>query len=632
MKKIKLLAVLVVMTAVRGSGQIPAFGIGSESFLLQGKPFVIRCGEMHFARIPRAYWRHRLQMAKAMGLNTICAYLFWDLHEPAPGKFNWKGQADAAEFCRIAQEEGLYVLLRPGPYSCAEWDFGGLPWWLLQKKPLVLRSRDPLYLRCCERYLTEVGRRLAPLQVDRGGNILMVQVENEYGSYGTDTLYIGALGDMLRHAGFTVPLFTCDGPVQLRNDTRSDIFSAVNFGSEPAEGLKALRAVRPGGPLMVSEYYPGWFDSWGGRHTTGSSDKIVSDLRYMLDHQASFSIYMVHGGTTFGLWSGANADPYMPETSSYDYDAPISENGVATPKYYALRGLLQGYLQTGESMPDPPQPVPVQTIPLFSCTSMAPVIPQLHRHIFRDTLLNMEDPAIGEGYGDILYETILRAGGPGTLDLGEVHDYALVYLNDSLVGTLDRRKEEHIVRLPARSSACTLRLFVEAMGRVNYGPKLADWKGLKGTPVMTQGVGTGSPARQGQPVATPVRGWQMYPLPLGEESPGVSYSAITIPASHTAPGADAMPPGPALYKAFFTVRRKADTFLDLRSFHKGIVWVNGHCLGRYWNIGPTQTMYLPGAWLRRGANHVVVMDLFPAAAPQLQGLDKPILDQPAEHK
>jgi beta-galactosidase len=589
---------LLLAAGQKGRAQT-AFSIGNESFLLHGKPFVIRCGEMHFARIPRAYWRHRLKMAKAMGLNTICAYLFWDLHEPAPGLFNWKGGADAAAFCKIAQEEGLYVLLRPGPYSCAEWDFGGLPWWLLQNKSLALRSRDPRYLLECSRYLDEVGRQLAPLQIDRGGNILMVQVENEYGSFGSDTAYIGTIRDMLLHAGFTVPLFTCDGPTQLYNDTRSDIFCAVNFGSDPVNGLSALRAIRPSGPLMVSEYYPGWFDSWGGRHMTGSTSKVSGDIRYMLDHRASFSIYMVHGGTTFGLWSGANADPYMPETSSYDYDAPISENGVATSKYYALRGLLRGYLQTGETLPEPPPALPVQTIPRFSITARAPVIPQLHRSVFRDTLVNMED--IGQGYGDILYETSLPAGDSTTLDLGEVHDYALVYLGDSLVVTLDRRKDGHVVHLPVRTATSTLRIFVEAMGRVNYGPKLADWKGLRGTPRSTQGGA--------------VKGWRMYPLPLGEEAPRLRYSAITGTTN-----------GPALYKAFFTVRRKADTFLDMRSFVKGVVWINGHCLGRYWNIGPTQTMYLPGTWLRVGANEVVVMDLFAPMSLQLQGLEKPMLD------
>ena len=614
--------------------QTPPFFIGSESFLLRGQPFVIRCGEMHFARIPRDYWRQRLKMAKAMGLNTICAYLFWNFHEQAPGKFDWSGQADAAAFCRIAQEEGLYVLLRPGPYSCAEWDFGGLPWWLLQKKDISIRSRDPYFLQRSRLYLQEVGRVLAPLQVSRGGNILMVQVENEYGSYGNDTAYIGQLRDDLHQAGFTVPFFTCDGPSQLKNDVRDDIFSTVNFGSDPEGAFKALRAVRSAGPLMVSEYYPGWFDSWGGTHMTGPADKVVKDIAYMLDHQASFSIYMVHGGTSFGLWAGANSDPYLPETSSYDYDAPISENGMTTSKYYQLRSLLSRYLQPGETLPDVPDPLPVQVIPPFSCTEVAPVIDQLTRFLQRDSLINMEDKAIGQGYGDLLYETNLSAGDPATLDVTEVHDYALVYLDDSLIGKLDRRKDQHLLRLPLRTKpANRLRIFVEAMGRINWGHKMQDRKGLSGKPTITE-----------HGITTKLSGWNIYPFALGEGNPPLRYKPIRQgDAMHCSAGRSDQPAAgsdqhaaspdqlltgpdqPALYKASFTTYSKADIFLDMHSFNKGMVWVNGHNLGRYWNIGPTQTMYLPGVWLKKGKNEVVVMDLCKPASLELQGLEKPIL-------
>lgn len=609
--------------ALAQSNQAP-FVIGSENFLLQGRPFVIRCGEMHFARIPRDYWRQRLKMAKAMGLNTICAYLFWNFHEQAPGKFNWSGQADAAAFCRMAQEEGLYVLLRPGPYSCAEWDFGGLPWWLLQKKDIHIRSRDPYFLQRSRLYLREVGRVLAPLQISRGGNILMVQVENEYGSYGNDTAYIGQLRDDLRQAGFTVPFFTCDGPSLLKNDVRDDVFSAVNFGSDPEGAFKALRAVRPAGPLMVSEYYPGWFDSWGGTHMTGPADKVVKDIAYMLDHQASFSIYMVHGGTTFGLWAGANADPYMPETSSYDYDAPISENGMATAKYYQLRTLLSRYLQPGETLPDVPASLPVQVIPPFSCTEVAPVMDQLTRSLPSDSLLNMEDKAIGQGYGDLLYETNLPAGDSAILDVTEVHDYALVYLNDSLIGKLDRRKDQHLICLPPRTKPVSrLRMFVEAMGRVNWGHKMQDRKGLSGAATITT---HGVPAM--------LSGWNIYPFPLGEKPPSLRYKPVVglersaAASERSAAAAQPLPVidgQPALYKASFTTYSKADIFLDMHSFNKGVVWVNGHNLGRYWNIGPTHTMYLPGVWLKKGRNEVVVMDLCKPASLELQGLEKPVL-------
>ena len=587
-----------------GGQPVEPFVIGQKEFLLHGSPFVIRCGEMHFARIPKAYWRQRLKMAKAMGLNTICVYLFWNLHEPEHDTFQWTGQADAAAFCRLAQEEGLYVLLRPGPYSCAEWDFGGLPWWLLQKENLKIRSQDAFFLERSRLYLNEVGRILAPLQIDRGGNILLVQVENEYGSYGTDTVYIGKIRDQLRDAGFTVPLFTCDGPAELKNDTRNDIFPAVNFGSDPENAFSALRKIRPSGPLMVSEYYPGWFDSWGGIHHTGPADKIVKDITYMLDHQASFSIYMVHGGTSFGLWAGANANPYLPETTSYDYDAPITENGVATPKYYQLRTLLSKYLQPGEILPDVPDTIPVQTLAPFYCKWVAPILDQQTSFIKRDTILNME--SVGEGYGDILYETMLPAGDTATLDVTGLHDYALVYLNDQFIGQLDRRKDEHLLQLPQRMrTENKLRIFVEAMGRVNWGPAMIDRKGLTGAVSIT-----------GHGVTTRLTNWHLYKFPLGEGSPPLTYRPVS--------GAHVLNQ-PALYKARFITHSHADVFLDVSRFNKGLVWVNGHCLGRYWNIGPTQTMYLPGVWLKNGRNEVVVMDLYKPSSLLLQGLKKPVL-------
>ena len=259
------------------------FAIGDHDFLLDGQPFLIRCGEMHFARIPRAYWQHRLRMARAMGLNTVCAYLFWNYHEPQPGQWNWSGNADAAEFCRLAQQEGLKVILRPGPYSCAEWDLGGFPYWLLKIPDLKLRTQDPRYLQACRRYLQAVGQQLAPLQITHGGPIIMVQVENEYGSYGHDKQYLGLLRDDLKQAGFDVPLFTCDGPSQLKNDTRDDLFCVVNFGSDPERNFQALRAIRPHGPLMCGEYYPGWFDDWGKPHHLGETARLVKEIGWMLE-------------------------------------------------------------------------------------------------------------------------------------------------------------------------------------------------------------------------------------------------------------------------------------------------------------------------------------------------------------
>lgn len=584
------------------------FAIGDSAFLLNEKPFIIRCGEMHYARIPKTYWRQRLRMAKAMGLNTVCAYLFWNFTEKEPGKFDWSGQADAAEFCKIAQQEGLYVILRPGPYSCAEWEFGGFPWWLLKDKTINLRTQNPHYLQASKRYLLEVGKQLAPLQINKGGNIIMVQVENEYGSFGNDTTYIGIVRDYLKAAGFTVPFFTCDGPGQLKNDIRSDIFAAVNFGSDPEGAFKALRTVQPHGPLMCSEYYPGWFDSWGDAHHTGSTEKIINDLKWMLDHKASFSIYMVHGGTTFGTYSGANAEPYLPQTSSYDYDAPINEAGNPTPKYYAIRNLLSKYLLPGETLPEVPAATTAQHIPLIHFTKVARLWDNLPKPVISDTPMLMED--LNQGFGAVLYQTELPAGKEATLHFEDIHDYALVYIDKNLIDTICRRNGKFSVDIPARSKASRLEILAEAMGRVNYGPKIIDRKGIHGKVVLDDGS---SQAR--------LKHWTQYPVTLGDKNIPVTYKPLASQQTASA----------GFYRATFTVSDRKDTYLNMRQWNKGLVWINGICLGRYWNIGPTQTMYLPGCWLKKGINEIVVFDLYGNERPAIQALDRPILDDVAKH-
>jgi beta-galactosidase len=289
------------------------FAIGTNDFLLDGQRLQIRCGEIHAARVPKEYWRHRLQMAKAMGLNTVCAYLFWNLHEPKPGEYVWTGQADDAEFCRIAQEEGLWVILRPGPYACAEWEMGGTPWWLLKNDDIKLRTLDPRYINAVKSYLKEVGRVLGPLQITHGGPIIMAQVENEYGFFGNDTGYMDEIRKALLDAGFDVPLFECNPPDLMKNGMLTNLFQAVNFGGDPENNFQKLRTLQPSGPLICSEFYPGWFDTWGQPHHYGNTAKYLGDLEYMLAHDASFSIYMAHGGTTFGLWSGCDR-PFKPDT------------------------------------------------------------------------------------------------------------------------------------------------------------------------------------------------------------------------------------------------------------------------------------------------------------------------------
>jgi beta-galactosidase len=578
------------------------FAIGDEDFLLDGQRLQIRCGELHFARVPREYWGHRLKLCKAMGLNTVCAYLFWNYHEWNQGRFDWSGQADAAEFCRLAQQEGLWVILRPGPYACAEWEGGGLPWWLLKNENIQMRSRDPEFIAAGRAWLKEVGRVLGPMQVTRGGPILMVQVENEYGFYGDDAAYMGEIRQALLDGGFDVPLFACNPPYALTKGLRPDLFNVVNFGKDPADGFKALRQVQPKGPLMCGEFYPGWFDTWGFPHHLGNTPQYLADLEYMLKNNASFSIYMAHGGTTFGMWSGADR-PFKPDTSSYDYDAPISEAGWVGEKFQLTRDLMAKYLLPGETIPEPPAANPTTTIARFEVGESAGIFDNLPSPIQDKAPRNME--AYDQGRGCILYRTTVPAGPAAQLDAKEARDFAWVFLDGKLVGVMDRRSRQYRVQVPQRQAAARLDILVEAMGHVNFGPEVHDRKGLH-TPVVLKSA-DGAAVEPGP--------WQVYRLPLDEPM----LANLQWKSGKAA--------GPGFWRGAFDVAKPADTFLDVSTWGKGVLWVNGRCMGRFWNIGPTQTMYVPGPWLKQGRNEVIVLDLLGPKEPTLAGLEKPILDQ-----
>ena len=634
-------AVILLAANLPAQTATHTFAIGTNDFLIDDARFQIRCGEIHAARVPKEYWRQRLQMAKAMGLNTVCAYLFWNLHEPKPGEFNWSGQADDAEFCRIAQEEGLWVILRPGPYACAEWEMGGTPWWLLKEDGVKLRSRDPRYLDAAKSYLKEVGRVLGPLQITHGGNIIMAQVENEYGFFGEDTQYVDELRKALVDAGFDVPLFQCNPPSVMKNGLLTNLFQAGNFGSDVVNNFAKVRKIQPVGPLICSEFYPGWFDTWGQPHHLGKPENYLPNLKLMLEMDASFSIYMAHGGTTFGLWSGCDR-PFKPDTSSYDYDAPISEAGWATPKFFATRELFSKYLLPGEKLPEPPAQNPVIAFAPVELKEVAPIFDNLPTAIKDETPRNME--AYDQGYGCILYRTKIPAGAATTLEAAAIHDFGYVFIDGKRVGILDRRSANAKISLPAREKESQLDILVEPMGRINFGPEMSDRKGII------------APVKLGGEV---LQGWEIFNLPLDDKmigglkyhgSAAVSAAvrralapnthddqndsqasrapAPTTRASLAAPEAGALPSArvPSFWRGTFNLEKVGDTFLDLRGLGKGDLWVNGHCLGRYWNIGPSQTAYAPGCWLHAGENEIVILDYLGSEKLVVAGLEKPILD------
>ncbi len=483
---------------------------------------------------------------------------------------------------------------------------GGLPWWLLKHDGIQLRSRDARYLEEAKHYLQEVGRVLRPLQGTQGGPILMVQVENEYGFYGNDAEYMGELRRSLLDAGFDVPLFACNPKEHLKDGYRSDLFPVVNFGTDPQGAFQALREILPKGPLMCGEFYPGWFDTWGAPHHTRSSERYLTDLSYMLGAGTSFSIYMVHGGTTFGFFTGADR-PFKPDTASYDYDAPISEAGWTTAKFEQTRALIMKHLRPGETLPGPPARNPVISIAPVEATAVARVFSNLPVPLADEHPRTME--AYDQDYGCILYRTQLPAGPAGALEATAINDVGQVFLDGQRIGFTDRRSRNFQCSCPrARDPRpATLDILVEAMGRVNFGVEVHDRKGLHG-PVTLAGASLA-------PVE--LRGWQVFRLPLDA---GMLTGLRYEPAKESAAA-------PAFWRATVKVTQPGDCFLDLRPWGKGFVWVNGHNLGRYWNIGPQQTMYVPGPWLKAGDNEIVILDLLGPEKPVVGALDHPILDE-----
>ena len=589
------------------------FSIGDKTFLLGGKPFMVKAAELHYPRIPRQYWEHRIKMCKALGMNTICLYVFWNIHEQREGVFDFTDNNDVAAFCRLAQKHGMYVIVRPGPYVCAEWEMGGLPWWLLKKQDIILRNNHPYYLERVAIFEEKVAEQLSSLTIDKGGPIIMVQVENEYGAYANNKAHVSAIRDMLRkHWGNDVVLFQCDWASTFEVNGLDDLVWTMNFGTGANidDQFRRLRELRPNTPLMCSEYWSGWFDKWGTAHETRSAQDMVSGIKEMLDKGISFSLYMTHGGTSFGRWAGANSPGIAPDVTSYDYDAPIGEYGQATPKYYLLRECLSHY--SDSKLPAVPQlPAKIISLPKIELDEYVPVTNGIDSISAPGSVRTFED--MDMGWGSMLYTTIVATSFPASTLQADVHDYGQIFINGRHVGTINRVKNETSQSIPELKAGDRLQILVEGMGRINFGWGIKDYKGIVSSVTLT--------AQDEHTVLTlKPRQWTCATLPDSYDN---AIKALGSPADSP----NQLGTGAGYYRAKFRLDKTGDTFLNMQDWGKGQVWINGHALGRFWHIGPQQTLYLPGCWLKKGENEIVVLDVVGPRQATVWGEKQPILDR-----
>ncbi|GAA1995329.1 beta-galactosidase family protein [Catenulispora subtropica] len=596
-----------------------ALTIDGGKFLRGGREHRIVSAAIHYFRVHPELWRDRLERLRAMGCNTVEVYIAWNFHQAAPGPARFDGWRDVAAFVRLADELGLDVIARPGPYICAEWDFGGLPAWLLADEDVRLRTTDPVYLAAVDRWFDQLVPVLAALQVSRGGPIVAVQIENEYGSFGDDPEYLDHLRKGLVERGIDALLFTSDGPeeLMLAGGTVPEVLATVNFGSRAAEGFARLRRRRPDDPAMCMEFWNGWFDHFGEPHHTRDAEDAARTLDEILADGGSVNFYMGHGGTNFGFWAGANhsgvlaADPgYQPTITSYDYDAPVGEAGELTPKFHAFRDVLAKYVELPDA--DPPAPLPR----VSPQTVAAPRIGALRDHL--DVLAAPGAPGaplhhptpqpiekLGHSFGLVHYRR--RVAGPArthTLRIEGVRDLAHVFAEGRLLGVLERDKPEQTLVLQVPDEGLDLEILVEPLGRVNYGPHLADRKGLIG------GVRLDHQFQFG---------WEHRVLPLTDV-------AAIVAAADQGPAKTAE--GPAFHRATVTLPEPADAFVAVPSSARSLVWLNGFLLGRLWDRGPQVTLYAPAPLWHAGHNELVVLALEPSRGDASQSLDIEVRGEP----
>lgn len=618
MKQIKLFFTLCLFIIGHSSGiaqkKQTDFIAKDGHFYLNGKEFKVHSGELHYPRVPQQYWKHRLEMMKAMGLNTVTTYVFWNYHEEAPGKWNWSGEKDLKKFIKTAQEVGLYVIIRPGPYVCAEWDFGGYPWWIQNDLSMEVRTNNPTFLKQCETYIQQLAKQIVPLQIKNGGPVIMVQVENEFGSYvaqrsdiplSEHKSYSKKVKDMITKAGINTQLFTSDASSLFKGGSVEGVLPTANGEDNVDQLRKSVNEYHGGkGPYMVAEYYPGWLDHWAEPFPKVSTEQVVKQSKIYLDHDVSFNYYMVHGGTNFGFWAGANYDKdhdIQPDLTSYDYDAPISEAGWATPKYNALRDLFQK--TTHQKLPEVPKPIHVIDFSKVTFSKQLPVFDYVKslKPVKSDRPLRFEE--LNQGFGYVLYRVKLNEDYKGNLDIKGLRDYANLYADGKWIGELNRYYKKYTTEIDLKAGT-TLDILVENMGRINYGSEIVH--NLKGiiSPITING--------------TELKGnWEMFSLPF-DKMPKIQSTDLSFKQHQ-----------PVLKEASFHLTETGDTFLDMRNFGKGIVFVNGRNIGRYWSkVGPQLTLYVPGVWLKKGKNTIQLFEqINDVDNLEISAIKTPILDQ-----
>ncbi|MCI2957586.1 beta-galactosidase [Agromyces atrinae] len=573
---------------------MPQFSIGERDFLLDGEPFQVISGALHYFRVHPGQWRERLRAARQMGLNTIETYVPWNEHEPRRGEFDASGRLDLAAFLELVHDEGMFAIVRPGPFICAEWDGGGLPAWLFLEPGIGIRSSEPRFVAEITRYLERVLAIVEPLQVQSGGPVILVQIENEYGAYGSDKAYLEELVRVTRAAGIDVPLTTVDQPAGTMLDDGSlpELLKTGSFGSRSAERLATLRAAQPTGPLMCSEFWCGWFDHWGAHHHTTTPAESAAELDTLLAAGASVNIYMVHGGTNFGLTNGANdKGVFQPTITSYDYDSPLDEAGRPTEKFHRFREVIARYAPVPDETPAGVVPAPTPTAPLRTVAALRTLAEGANEWMPAAGLPTLD--SIGRYRGFAYYRTLLEGSGvPAVFTVDEVRDRATATLDGAYIGTLARELHENALTLPRTSGEFAL--LVEDEGRVNYGTRIGEQKGLIG------------PARLD---GSELTGWQTL---------DVDIDALAAEAGALESSVDSVLAEPSFLVADVELDEASDLFLDTRHFGKGLVWVNGFALGRYWRKGPQGTLYVPRPATRVGSNRIVVLELETLADPTVR--------------